>query len=174
MVWRRAGFRLNIATHSRSSVREQSQEDLFLPLTHSVPQTGLSMTSLICGSREVLIARNLPLFLVSLAHVFTKASNVSLPSGPFELDRCPCFRKLLFCACYNPGQGPAQPNFYFLLVEVGFSERGLCPRSLRLGQGRLARRRLSGLSYFAFPVEVGSVFPELVGLAWLVVELNQR
>lgn len=49
VVWRRAPFRLNIATHSLSSVREHSQKDLFLPLTDIVPQTGLSfMTLLIC------------------------------------------------------------------------------------------------------------------------------
>lgn len=42
VVWRRAPFRLNIATHSLSSVREQPQEDLFLPLTDLVPQTSRS------------------------------------------------------------------------------------------------------------------------------------
>lgn len=100
MGWRRARFRLNIATHSLSSVREQSQKDLFLPLPDLVPQTGLSsMTLRIYGSGEVLIAHSLPLFLVSLLHIFKKASNVSLPSRLCELYRCPCFKKLMFCAC---------------------------------------------------------------------------
>lgn len=45
-VWRRAPFRLNIATHSLSSVREQSPKDLFLPGTDWAPQPGLSSAAL--------------------------------------------------------------------------------------------------------------------------------
>lgn len=92
MVWRRAWFRLNIATHSLSSVREQSRKDLFLPLPDLVPQTGLSsMTLRIYSSGEVLIAHHLPLFLLSLVHFFQKASNVSPTSRLFELP--------MSCAC---------------------------------------------------------------------------
>lgn len=46
-VWRRIPFRLNIATHSLSSVTEQSQKDLFLPLTDFVLQPGLSLVTLL-------------------------------------------------------------------------------------------------------------------------------
>lgn len=69
VVWRHAPFRLNIATHSLSSVREQSQKDLFLLLTDLVPQTGLSsVTLLISRSKEVLIAHNLLVTCSSGAH----------------------------------------------------------------------------------------------------------
>lgn len=46
-VWRRAPFRLNIATHSLGSVREQSLKDLFLPSTGWIPQPGLSSLALL-------------------------------------------------------------------------------------------------------------------------------
>lgn len=102
-VWRRIPFRLNIATHSLSSVTEQSQKDLFLPLTDFVLQPGLSLVTL-------------------------------------------------------------------LVSRMGFWES---VPSLPLWQGSLARRRQSGLSYFVFLVEVGFVFPEVVALVWLVVQLKQ-
>lgn len=99
VVWRRAPFRLNIATHSLSSVREQSQKDLFLPLADLVPQTSRSsVTFLISRSKEVLLAHNLLLFLVHLVHIFKRASNVSLLS---RLQKCidARFSELVFCAC---------------------------------------------------------------------------
>lgn len=103
-VWRRAPFRLNIATHSLRSVREQSLQDLFLPGTDWVPQPGLSSAAL-------------------------------------------------------------------LISRMGFCES--VPLFLSLSQGSLARKRLSSFTYLVFPVEVGSVFPEVLALVCLVVSLKQ-
>lgn len=61
MVWRHAPFRLNIATHSLSSVREQSSKDLFLPSTDWVRQPGLSSAALLIS--RMRDSESGPLFL---------------------------------------------------------------------------------------------------------------
>lgn len=145
VAWRRAPFRLNIATHSLSSVTEQSQEDLFLPLTDSVPQPGLaSVTLLIRGSKGVLTARNLPLFLV---HIFQEACNVSLLSRLRDgIGRCPSLREPSSCLLKTRASLlRARFPFPFGRSEFLWVDHAL---SLSLWQGSLARRRLSSLSYF--------------------------
>lgn len=71
-----------------------------------------------------------------------------------------------------PAKNQSKPHhsliFIFLLskwvsVKVDYA------LSVSLSQGDLARRMISSLSYLVFLVEVGSVFPEVVALVWLVV-----
>lgn len=118
VVWRRAPFRLNIATHSLSGVRAQSGKDLFLPLTGLVPQTGLAtVTLLIYGSSKVLLFHILPLFLVSPGHIFKKVSNVSLPSRLQNSMDAPVSQKWCSVPAKNQGYAPHSPLSISLLSK---------------------------------------------------------
>lgn len=160
MVWRRARFRLNIATHSLSSVREQSQKDLFLPLPDLVPQTGLSsMTLRIYRSREVLIAHNLPLFLVSLGSIFKTVSNVSLPSRPFPncID-APVSESSCPVPAKNQGKAQHSPISVFLLSKW-VSGEGVCPLSLCVWDKAVVQEEAKQPLFLCFPGGGGICVP---------------